>query len=132
MTTRFSKAKLAEAQEKKAKGVLSDGFLLRKHQKENELSKDDVVVTFSVAKFQGCHMASPTSSLELIISHKGGSKAKATSKVSIASIWENVGIATQEVHDTISVEDLEPLMGKPPFELMLSHIHKFMQVCVLV
>ena len=132
MTTRFSKAKLAKAQEKKAKGVLSDGFLLRKHQKENELSKDDVVVTSSVAKFQGCHMASPTSSLELIISHKGGSKAKATSKVSIASIWENVGIATQEVHDIISVEDLEPLMGKPPFELMLSHVHKFMQVCVLV
>ena len=132
MTTRFSKAKLAKAQEKKAKGGLSGGFLLRKHQNENELSKDDVVVTSSVAKFQGCHMASPTSSLELIISYKGGSKAKATSKVSIASIWENVGIATQEVHDTIFVEDLEPLMGKPPFELMLSHVHKLMQVCVLV
>ena len=132
MMTRFSKTKLTEAQEKKAKGGLSNGFLSSKRQRENELSKDDVVVTSSVAKFQGCHMASPTSSLELIISHKGGSKAKATSKVSIASIWENVGIATQEVHDTIFVEDLEPLMGKPPFELMLSHVHKLMQVCVLV
>ena len=68
MTASFSKAKLAKAKEKKAKGGLSGGFLLRKHQRENEPSKDDVVVTSSVAKFQGCHTASPTSSLELIVS----------------------------------------------------------------
>ena len=49
MTASFSKAKLAKAKEKKAKGGLSGGFLLRKHQRENEPSKDDVVVTSSVA-----------------------------------------------------------------------------------
>ena len=80
MKTWFSKAKLTEA-----KDGLSGGFLLRKHQWENELSKDDVVVTSSVAKFQGCRTASPTSSFELIVSPRSGSKAKATSKVSIAS-----------------------------------------------
>ena len=127
MTTWFSKAKLTEA-----KDGLSGGFLLRKHQWENEPSKDDVVVTSSMAKFQGCHTASPTSSLELIVSLRGGSKAKAKSKVLIASFWEDVGIATQKAHDTISVEDLEPLIGKPHFELMLSHVHKLIQVCVLV
>ena len=62
----------------------------------------------------------------------GGSKAKATSKVLIASFWEDTGTTTQKAHDAIFVEDLEPLMGKPPSELMSSHIHKLMQVCVLV
>ena len=32
----------------------------------------------------------------------------------------------------ISMEDLEPLMGKPSSELMSSHVHKLMQVCVLL
>nr|POE75313.1 hypothetical protein CFP56_19034 [Quercus suber] len=104
---------------------VQSGYLLRA---ENEPSKDDVVVTSSVAKFQDRRTTSPTSSLELIISLRGGSKAKATSKVLIASFWEDVGIATQKAHDTISVEDLEPLMGKPPSELMSSHVHKIMQV----
>ena len=90
------------------------------------------MVTFSAAKFQDCRIVSPTSSLELIVSPKGGSKAKATSKVSIASFWENVGTATQKAHYAISMEDLEPLMGKPPSKLMSSHVHKLMQVCVLV
>ena len=43
------------------------------------------MVTSSVAKSQDHHLASPTSSLELIISPSGGSKAKATSKALIAS-----------------------------------------------
>nr|POE55337.1 hypothetical protein CFP56_22700 [Quercus suber] len=59
-------------------------------EKENESSKDNVVVTSLVAKFQGRHTASPTSSLELIVSSRGGPKAKATSKVSIATFWEDV------------------------------------------
>ena len=49
MRTRFSKAKLAEAQEKKANGGLSGGLLSRKRQRGNEPSKDDVVVTSLVA-----------------------------------------------------------------------------------
>ena len=32
----------------------------------------------------------------------------------------------------ISMEDLKPLMGKPSFELMSSHIYKLMQVCVFL
>ena len=32
----------------------------------------------------------------------------------------------------ISMEDLEPLMGKPSSELMSSHVHKLIQVCVLL
>nr|POF09383.1 hypothetical protein CFP56_42416 [Quercus suber] len=67
MTTRFSKAKLVKAQEKKAKTSLSGGLLSRKHKRENEPSKDDVMVTSLVAKFQVRRPASPTSSLELIV-----------------------------------------------------------------
>ena len=46
------------------------------------------------------------------------------SKVSITSFWEDAGTATQKAYDTISMEDLESLMGKPSFELMSSHVHK--------
>ena len=132
MMTQFSQEKLAEAQEKKAKGGLLGGFLSRKHQGENEPSKDDVVVTSSVAKFQDHRTASPTSSLEPIVSPRGGSKSKAMSKVSIASFWEDTETTTQKSHVAISVEDLEPLMGKPHSELMSSHVHNLMQVYVLV
>ena len=90
------------------------------------------MVTSSVAKFQDRRTTLPTSSLEPIVFLEGGSKAKAMSKVSIASFWEETGLATHKAHDANSVEDLEPLMGKPPSELMSSHIHKLMQVCVLV
>ena len=85
MPTRFSKAKLAEAQEKNAKASLTGGFLSRKHQRENEPSEEETVLTSSVAKSQDRRPASLTSSLELIVSFGGGSKAKAISKVSIAS-----------------------------------------------
>nr|POE59815.1 hypothetical protein CFP56_79042 [Quercus suber] len=91
---RFSQEKLAKAQEKKAKGGLLGGFLSRKRQRENEPSKDDVVVTSLVAKFQDRRTTSPTSSLEPIVSPGGGSKAKATGEVSIASFWEDTRIAT--------------------------------------
>lgn len=131
MMTRFSKAKLADVQEKKAKDDLTGGLLTRKCQRESKPSKEDLVVTSSVAKSQDRRPASPTSSLELIISLGGGFKAKSTSKASIASFWEDVGTAVQKAQDVISMEDLDTLMEKSPRELMLSHIHKLMQVCVL-
>lgn len=131
MMTRFSKAKLADVQEKKAKDDLIGGLLTRKCQRESKPSKEDLVVTSSVAKSQDHRPASPTSSLELIISLGGGFKAKSTSKASIASFWEDVGTAVQKAQDVISMEDLDTLMEKSPRELMLSHIHKLMQVCVL-
>ena len=49
MTTRFSKQKLAEAQEKKARGGLISGLLSRKHLKVGDASKDDPVVTLPFA-----------------------------------------------------------------------------------
>ena len=103
-------------------------------ERESKPSKNDVMVTSLVAKFQDRHLASPTSSLELIISLRGGgsSKTKATSKVSITSFGKDTRTATQKAHDVISMEDLEPLMGKPSFELMSSHVYKLMQVCVLL
>lgn len=48
--TRFSNAKLAEVQGKKDKVGLTGGLLTRKCQRENESSKDDIVVTSSVSK----------------------------------------------------------------------------------
>lgn len=38
----------------------------------------------------------------------------------------------QKAQDAIFVEDLEPLIGKSPHELMPSHVHKLMQVYDLV
>ena len=65
MTTRFSKQKLVEAQEKKAKGGLISGILSKKCSKVRDVSKDDPVVTaHSPAKCP----ASPTLSLEVIAS----------------------------------------------------------------
>ena len=101
MTIRFNKMKLVEVQEKKAKASLIGGIL-----------------TSSMAKSQDRRPASPTSSLELIVSLGGNLKAKATSKASIASFWEDAGTAVQNTQDTISVEDLELLMGKSPRKLI--------------
>ena len=130
MTTRFSNAKLVEAQEEKAKASLTSGLLSRKRQRENEPSKEETMVTSSMAKSQDRCPALPTSSLELIVFPGGGSKAKTTSKISIASFWEDTGIAAQKAYDAISMED--SLMGKPHLELMSSHVHKLVQVYIFV
>nr|POE50008.1 hypothetical protein CFP56_33350 [Quercus suber] len=80
MTTKFSKAKLAEIQEKKAKGGLTGGLLTRKCQRNTETPKDDPMVASPIAKSVPQCLASPTSSLELIASTDGGSKAKGKNK----------------------------------------------------
>nr|POE73726.1 hypothetical protein CFP56_62796 [Quercus suber] len=66
MTTRFSKQKLAEAQEKKAKGGLVSGLLLKKRSKVGDVSKDDQVVTPPSAHSLAKRPCSHTSSLEVI------------------------------------------------------------------
>lgn len=76
MTTRFSKAKLAKIQEKKAKVGSTRGLLTRKRQRDNEPPKDDPMVTLPVAKFIPQCPPSPTSSLELITHSNDASKAK--------------------------------------------------------
>ena len=64
MTTRFSKQKLAEAQEKKANGGTVSGLLSKK--KTGDVSKKDSVTSIPPAHSPAKHLASPTSSLEMI------------------------------------------------------------------
>ena len=67
MATRFSKGKLAEVQEKKAMVGLKEGLLLRKRRRDNEPSKgEDIAATSSTVLLALRHLASPTSSLEMI------------------------------------------------------------------
>ena len=67
MATRFNKGKLAELQEKKVMVGLKEGLLSRKRHKDNEPSKgEDLVVTSPTILLALRHLASPTSSLEMI------------------------------------------------------------------
>ena len=64
MTTRFSKQKLAEAQEKKAKGGTVSGLLSKK--KTGDVSKKDSVTTILPTHSPTKRLVSPTLSLEMI------------------------------------------------------------------
>ena len=66
MTTRFSKQKLAEAQEKKAKVGLVSGRISRKRSKVGDLSKENLVLTPPFAHSPAKCPASLTSSLKVI------------------------------------------------------------------
>lgn len=66
MTIRFSKGKLVEVQEKKAKTGLKGGLLTRKRQRESEPNKEDHMVTSPVTTSMPHRPTSPTFSLELI------------------------------------------------------------------
>ena len=93
MPTRFSKGKLAEVQEKKAKTGLKEGLLLRKRQRDNEPTKEDPMVTSPVVSSVPQCLASPTSFLELITPSDGGSKARGKDKATMATIgsfWDDV------------------------------------------
>ena len=58
MTNRFSKQKLAEAQEKKAKGGTVNGLLSKK--KTGDVSMKDLMKTLPPAHSPTKHLASPT------------------------------------------------------------------------
>ena len=58
MTTRFSKQKLAKAQEKKAKGGIASGLLSKK--KMGDVSKKEPVFTHSPTHSLAKRLASPT------------------------------------------------------------------------
>ena len=126
MTSRFSKVKLVEIQEKKAKGGLIGGLLTRKRQRDTKPPKDDPMVTSPGAKFVPQHPASLTSSLELIATIDNGSKAKGKDKAPIGSFWDDAGVAVLKAHEAISIDDLSPLRLRPSQELMSSHVHKVM------
>ena len=78
MTTRFSKQKLAEVQEKKAKGGTISGLLSKK--KTGDVSKKDSVMSVPSAHSPVKRPTSPTSSLEMIAS--GGEEIKKKKKAS--------------------------------------------------
>ena len=124
MTTRFSKAKLAKVQDKKAKGSLTGGLLMRKCQRDMETPKDDPMLTLLIAKSIPQRLTSPTSSLELIASIDGGSKPKGKYKAFMSSFWDDVGVAVLKAHEAIFVDDLSPLGVRPSHELMSSYVHK--------
>ena len=126
MATIFSKGKLAEIQEKKAKASLMGGLQTRKRQRDNEPLKDDPMVTSPVAKSQPQHLASPTSSVELITPSNGGSRAKGKDKAQIGSFWEDAWAAILKAHEVISVDDLSPLGVRLSHELLSSQVHKIM------
>ena len=80
MMTKFSKQKLAEAQERKAKGGLVSGLLSKKRSKVGDVSKDDPMVTPPFAYSPAKRPASPTSSLEVITSIGEKTKKKKKKK----------------------------------------------------
>ena len=130
MTTRFSKGKLAEVQEKKAMTGLKSGLLTRKHQRDSKPTKDDPMVTSPVSNSVSHRLALPTSSLELITPSNRSSKANGRDKVSMGSFWEDAGAAILKAHEAISVDNLQPLGVKSSHELMSSHVHRVMKVRV--
>ena len=95
MTTRFSKQKLAKAQEKKAKGGLVSGLLSKKRLKIGDVSKEDPVITPSPTHSPAKHPASPTSSLEVIASagKEARKKKKVGGKSFFHTFWDDADAA---------------------------------------
>ena len=132
MTTKFSKQKLATAQEKKAKGGLVNGLLSKKRLKVRDVSKDDPAVTPPSAHSPTKHPTSPTLSLDVIAStgEEIKKKKKVGGKPFLHSLWDNAGVAALKAHEVLSMDDLNPLMVKSSSEVMSSHIQKLVQVCI--
>ena len=124
----FSKQKLVEAQEKKAKGGLVSGLLSRKHLKTGNASIDNPVMTPPLAHSPAKRPASPTSSLEVIASgDETKKKKKVAGKSFLLTFWDNVDVAALKAHEALSMDDLSPLMAKSSSEVM-SHIQKLVQL----
>ena len=131
MKTRFSKQKLAEPQEKKAKGGNVSGLLSKK--KAGDVSKKDPVTTLPPTHSPAKRPAPLTSSLEMIAF--GGEeirkKKKAGGKSFFSTFEDDVDATALKAHKALFVDDLSPLMAKSSSEVMLSHIQKFVQVCAV-
>lgn len=104
------------------------GLLTRKHQRDIETPKDDPMVTLPITKSVRQHPTSPTFSLDLIASTNGGSKPKGKDKAFLGSFWDDARATVLKAHEAISVDDLSPLGVKLSHGLMLSNVHKVMQV----
>ena len=133
MAIRFSKQKLAEAQEKKAKGGLISGLLSKKRSKTGDVSKEDLVITPSSAHSLAKRLASPILSLEVIASagEEARKKKKVGGKSFLPTFWDDIDVAALKAHEVLSVDDLSPLMEKSSSKVMSSHIQKLGQVCVV-
>ncbi|KAK9993529.1 hypothetical protein SO802_023232 [Lithocarpus litseifolius] len=113
MTTRFSKQKLAEVQEKKAKGGTVNGLLSKK--KASDVVKKESTKTPPLAK----RLSFPTLSLEMIAS--SGKEARKKNKLG----------AALKAHKALSMDDLGPLIAKSSNEVMSSDIQKLVQVNIV-
>ena len=124
MVTRFSKKKLVEAQEKKAKGGLISGLLSKKHSKVGGFSKNDPMVTPYSTHSLAKHLASPTLSLEVIsfAGEETKKKKKVGGKLFLPSFWDNANAVALKAHEALSVDDLNPLMAMLSSEVMPSQI----------
>ena len=98
--------------------------------KTSDVVKKDLVITPSPTHSPTKHPASPTSSLEMIVS--GGreirKKKKDSGKSFLPTFWDDADAAALKVHEALSVDDLGHLMAKSSSEVMSSHIHKLVQV----
>ena len=129
MTIKFSRQKLAEPQEKKAKSGIVGGLLSRKHQKIGDTPSDVPTVTPPCTYSPSKHPPFPTSSLEVLVSSKRGARGKSVCKPFPPTFWDNADAAALKVHEALSVDDLNPLMSKSSGDVMSSHIQKLVQVC---
>nr|POE73847.1 hypothetical protein CFP56_26825 [Quercus suber] len=127
MTTRFSKQKLVEAQEIKAKGSSTSGLLSKK--KAGDASKKDSVVIPPLAHSPAKCPTSPTSSLEVVASGEKEvrKKKKVGGRSFLPIFWDDADTTTLNAHEVLSVEDLSPLMAKSSNEVMSSHIQNLVQ-----
>ena len=112
MTTRFSKQKLAEAQEKKAKGGTVSGLLSKK--KTGDTSKKDPMMTLPPTHSLAKRPTSPTLSLEVIAF--GGEEVRKKKKVGdksfLPTFWDDVDVAALKAHKVLFMDDQSPRMAK--------------------
>ena len=98
--------------------------------KASDIVKKDPIITPSPTHSPAMRPASPTSSLEMIVS--GGEeirkKKKASGKSFLPTFYDDADAAALKAHEALSMDDLGPLMAKSPSEVMSSHIHKLVQV----
>jgi len=101
MTTRFSKQKLAKAQKKKAKGGTVSGLLSKK--KIGDVSKKDPASTIPPSHSPAKHLASPTSSLEMIASsgEEIRKKKKANGKSFLPTFWDDADTAALKAQEAL-------------------------------
>ena len=99
-----------------------------------DASKKDPVTTLTLAHSPAKCLAFPTSLLEVIAfgGEEFRKKKKAGGKSFLPTFWDDADATTLKAYEALFVDDLSPLMAKSSSELMLSHIHKLVQVSVAV